>query len=56
MITLLGEFGQERGPPFLEGGELSRADGSWQAVPRPASAGNSQLTKPVSLIYQSDIT
>ena len=23
MITLLGEFGKERGPPFLEGGELS---------------------------------
>jgi hypothetical protein len=23
MITLLGELGQERGPPFVEGGELS---------------------------------
>ena len=25
MITLLGEFGKERGPPFLEDGELSRS-------------------------------
>jgi len=23
MLALLGEFGKERGPPFLEGGELS---------------------------------